>query len=214
MNADDIIARVKRTFGDESGAQVEDADIYRWINDAQREVIIHSESVLPATGMMDLVREQREYQFPDDLFMIRSLSIKPVDSNNYIYVQFVNLSEFESAFARGGTLAFPRVYTTYDRTIFLHPTPNYDAENGLKLLYSKNPLEVSENQKELSLPEIYHNAIVKYCMKQVNLMDEDYEAAVLFDGDFTSSVMSLQNLKSREPTDAYPSITVLPEDEW
>lgn len=38
MLVSEIATRVKRQFGDEAGAQIEDADILRWVNDAMIDI--------------------------------------------------------------------------------------------------------------------------------------------------------------------------------
>ena len=50
LNIQDVANRVKRTFGDESGVQVTDDDIIRWVNDAQLEISRQNEDLLEAVG--------------------------------------------------------------------------------------------------------------------------------------------------------------------
>ena len=41
----DVLLSVKRQFGDESGVQVTDSDIVRWVDDAQREISMNNPEI-------------------------------------------------------------------------------------------------------------------------------------------------------------------------
>lgn len=216
MNVGDIISRVQRLFGDESGVQIDDTDIIRYINDAQRQIVIHNATVLESTTTIDIVAEQNNYQFPSDALVLRSLRVKLQDMLAYQFIKFYNLQEFDRAIdGWDGTLhgeGFPFIYTLYGNEIFLFPTPRDNATAGLKVLYSPEPADVTTDSDALSLPYLYHNAILSYCMKQVNVMDEDYEASAVHETEFVRSVSKLNDRQGLGPRGTYPTITTLPED--
>lgn len=216
MNTQDVITRAKRTFGDESGVQLEDADVIRWINDAQQEIIMHNEGVLETTGLVDTVVDQDEYLFPTDLFILRSLRYKDDDMLSYSHIDFKNLQEFDN-FINGWDGTYygarrPYIYTTYDRTIFLFPRPNKSTTDGLKILYSQRPTEVTAGIDPLALPIQYHNAIVKYVLTKAYEMDEDYESSGLQFQQFQGDVASLGNREKYGAREFYPTITPRWED--
>lgn len=214
----DVITRVKRQFGDESGVQITDDDIMRYINDAQHEIVAHNESVLEATDTQDLVAGTNNYAFPVDLMVLRSIRFKFSDMLSYEVLKGYSLQEFDSMIRDwDGTHhgeGTPYIYTVYDNTIYIFPTPNTDSTDGLKILYSQNPTEVTLITDELSLPLIYHNAICKYCMREANVLDEDYEASAMHDVRFQEDVRRLSNREQQKGNEFYPVITVLPEDAW
>jgi hypothetical protein len=45
----DVVQRIKTQFGDNSGAQLTDDVIYRWINDGQQEIVNHSKTLKTLT---------------------------------------------------------------------------------------------------------------------------------------------------------------------
>ena len=61
----DVITRVKTQFGDNSGAQLTDSTIIRWINDGQQE-IVNNNPILKAVKQTNIVAGQAEYTFPGD----------------------------------------------------------------------------------------------------------------------------------------------------
>lgn len=211
MNTQEVITRVKRIFGDESGVQLEDADILRWINDAQREVVMHNEGVLETISTIDTVVDQDEYAFPSDVFILRSLRYKDDDMESYSHIDFKNLQEFDS-FINGWDGTYygsrrPYIYTVYDRTIFLFPRPDKSSTAGLKVLYSQSPVEVVTSVDPLSLPIHYHNAIVKYALTKAYEMDEDYESSGLQFAQFQGDISALSNHEKYGSREYYPSIS-------
>lgn len=218
MNVQEVADYVKRQFGDESGVQLTDADIFRWINAAQRDIVMQNESVLQTVSTIDLVANQDEYAFPVDLLILRSLRAKSTEMVSYQYIEHRNLTEFDKFIAGwDGTFqgaSFPSIYTVYERTIFLFPIPSAASTAGLKLLYSRRPIAVDALADSLDLPEEYHNAIVQYCLAQANIMDEDLEAKTVHQADYISSVRSLSFQNQQGARETYPVITVLPDDAW
>lgn len=217
MNTQDVMDRVKRIFGDESSVQLTDADIFRWINDAQREVVMHSQNLLEKIGTINTVEGQDEYAFPTDLLILRSIRYKNDSMQSYSRLEFRNLQEFDT-YINGWDGTFygtndPLVYTTYEDTIYLFPAPNQSTTAGLKVLYSRKPVDVDSALDPLDLPEGYHNAIVKYCLTKAYEMDEDYESSGIQFSQFQNDVNTLMNReKSKGHDEFYPTITTRWED--
>lgn len=218
MIVQDIITRVQRLFGDEFAVQVTDADIIRWINDAQREIVMHNESVLQIIATQNVVQGQNEYSFPADLYILRSVRIKMPNSESYHTVHHRNLQEFDrQADGWDGTLfgeGIPYIYTTYNRDIFIFPAPDQNSTDGLKLLYSQRPVDVTDSLDTLPLPDEYFNAVLKYCMIQANTLDEDYDAGTIHQAQFISDIRQLSFQRGYGVQDTYPSITPRLEDAW
>jgi hypothetical protein len=73
MNLGDVKSRVKRQFGDDAGIQITDADITRWVNDAQREIAENNDDVLQVTATANVVSGVNTYNLPADYRLIRGL---------------------------------------------------------------------------------------------------------------------------------------------
>ena len=213
MIVSDIVVRVRRIFGDEAAVQVTDDDIMRWINDGQVEVIKNNDGALQKTDLLDLVATQSVYTLPTDMFILRSLRYKYTDMSSFSALRYKNMQEFDdSVDGWDGTLysnAHPLYFTMYEGSVTLFPTPDQSATDGLKVLYNQKPTDVNDVTDVLSLPLIYHNSIVKYCMWQASLLDEDHQPAVMYQGNFQED---MDKLKARETTDTverYQTITTL-----
>lgn len=217
MDINGILLRVRRTFGDESSVQITDEDIFRWISDAQREIVMHNESVLEKTTTIDTLKGVQVYDFPSDLYVIRSVRIKARVSDAYIHITGISPQEFDQYInetMRDVILGLPSVYTTYERKIFLFPIPDADTTAGLQVLYNAKPIDVTSSVDELSLPEEYHNAIVKFCLARANELDDEPELSNNHQAQFINDVRTLSLKDKYAPKESYPRITILPEDMW
>lgn len=218
MDTSELVTYVKRTFGDESGVQVEDADVIRWINAAQREAVMHNTSLLQTTSTIDIVQDQDEYSLPSDMLVLRSMRLKLPGMTSFQYIESKNLQEFDKHIAGWDGDAWssnrPFIYTVYNDSVFLFPKPNQASLGGLKVLYSRKPTELTNSSDPLDLPDQYHNAIIKFCLQQANEMDEDYEASTVHAAQFKSDVDRLSFQQHYGARETYPVITVNPDDAW
>lgn len=96
----------------------------------------------------------------------------------------------------------------------LFPGPLVASTAGLKLVYSRKPVDVTTSASTIDLPEAYHNALVDYCLQRAHAQDENWEAAQ-FKSQAVNQDIQLnaerENIPSREH---YPRITVRAEDYW
>lgn len=216
MIVSDVITRVRRTFGDEAAVQVTNDDIIRWINDAQIEVIKHNEGALQKSDLLDLVANQSTYTMPTDLMILQTLRYKFADMQSFARLRYKSMQEFDelvdgwdgSLYGTGS----PQYFTMSEGRAILFPTPDQSNVDGLKVLYNQKPTDVDDPNDALALPLIYHNTIVKYCMWQASLLDEDHEPAMMYKSDFTDDTNLLITRETTEATATYKTITVREED--
>jgi uncharacterized protein DUF6682 len=217
MLVSDVIIRVRRVFGDEAAVQVTDEDIIRWINDGQIEIIKHNEGALQKTAFIDLVANQSTYTLPADLMLLRSLRYKYVDMVSYSNLKYQSMQQFdESVDGWDGTLynsAKPQFYTVYENKAILFPTPDQGLVSGIKVLYNQVPAVVTTTSDSMALPLIYFNTIVRYCMWQASLLDEDLDPATMYRADFQADSNLLVTREQSEAIASYPVITIRDEDQ-
>jgi hypothetical protein len=217
MIVSDIILRVRRTFGDESAVQIQDADILRWINDGQIEIVKNNDQALQKTTLQNIVNGTSTYTLPADLLILRSLRYKLPDMLGFSALKFKNMQEFDDSIDGWDGAAYgngyPIFFTVYEGKVVLFPTPNQDMASGLKILYNQQPVDVVLTTDTLALPKIYHNTIFKYCMWQASQLDEDMDPAKMYLAQFSDDLTILQNNEVQDPTDKYATITVLEYDQ-
>lgn len=211
MNVQDVANRVRRTFGDEAGIQVTDADIFRWVNDAQLQISTDNESVLEAIGTSDIVSGQSEYALPTDMNILRSLQYKGFRLRPLSLAQF---NEYIDGYSSTNKVSgVPEVFMVYANVATLYPTPNENVTAGLKIFFSKHPTLISTLADALTVPSRYHNAVVEYCLQQAYEMDESFDAAAYKRGKFDETVRKVTDQEKWTSQEYYPTITTLPEDD-
>ena len=216
MNTQDVITRVRRIFGDDAAVQVLDADVIRWINDGQVEIVKYNDAALQKTDYANLVAGQAQYVLPSDLLLLRSIRYKLTGMLSYSSLSFKSIQEFDdsidgwdgSAFGQGA----PQFFTMYEGMVTLFPIPDTSMVLGLKVLYNYKPVDVVSLSDNLSLPLIYHNTILKYCMWQASLLDEDHEPGLMYANEFKNDMGLLTNKETADPTATYQAITILEGD--
>jgi hypothetical protein len=216
MNVQDVITRIRRTFGDEAAVQIQDADIIRWINDGQVEIVKNNEAALQKTGFVDLVAGTSQYALPTDLMILRTLRYKYTTMPSFVALKYMNMQQFdESIDSWDGTLygnGSPQIFTLFEGKATLFPTPDQSATSGLKVLYNQKPSDVALITDSLSVPLLYHNTIVSYCMWQASLLDEEHEPALMYQSSFQQDMRLVNNQETRDPMATYSTITTLSED--
>jgi hypothetical protein len=217
MIVSDVITRVRRVFGDEAAVQITNDDIIRWINDGQIEIVKHNQNALQSTDTINLVADQATYALNSNMLLLRTLRYKYSDMLSYQALIYRSMQQFdESIDGWDGTLypkGYPVFFTQYNDSVILFPTPDRSATAGLKVLYNQKPADVSDLADPLSLPLIYHNTILRYCLWQSSLLDEELDPSVMYEQAFIKDMALLQQRETTEATATYPTITVLEFDQ-
>ncbi len=216
MNVSDVRTRLKRTFGDESGVQVTDDDITRWINDGQRQIVASNENLLEKTALTSTVADQQEYTLPADILVLRLVKYKSSGSTAYFRLQPYTFSEFNEYVdgwdADTSTKGEPIMFTTHMDKLIIYPVPDTAITDSLKIYYNRKPTDVDDATDTIDLPVLYHETLVKYCLTQAYEMDEDWEAAGIKANEMTSDLGILRDREDWKLREFYPTITVLAED--
>lgn len=218
MLVSDVKTRVKRKFGDEANVQIDEADVVRWINDAQRDIVMKNETVLQTTSTTNAVAAQQDYTLPTDLLVLRSVHFKLTGNPSYYRLEGMSFGEFDEQInGWEGTLygpGTPTVYTTYGGVIKVFPIPVSSGTNNFKLYYSRQPVDVVNDSDSIDLPLAYHNSVVDYCMAQAYEMDEDWNSANNSNATYDTRIKLNKEREQWGNHEFYPRINVQNEDLW
>lgn len=206
----EVITAVQRQFGDESGVQLENTDVIRWINDAQ-DIIVAKNKVLKAKSTTPSVEGQAAYTFPSD-------NIHQIESIHYNGYRVPNMSFPEAeeqifqADPNSTTVGNPVLWYEWAGTFTFWPAPG-EVQN-IDLYYTQRPAPVTLISDVLSLPDKYYQDVVRYCMQQAYEMDEDMANSQAKGQQFDASL----NEKSEEERTAqnmtYETITTVDDYSW
>ena len=202
----DVITRVKTQFGDNSGAQLNDATIIRWINDGQQE-IVNNNPILKDTKLSDIVANQAEYTFPSDKVQyIEAVFIdgRPIKNlSPQSYRDFI-MADDPTSIARA---KYPDVWYERSGVITFYPTHDTSFVNGLKLEYVKMPNAVTATDSPLGVPDRYLTNLVNFCMMQALEYDENYSGAQYKMAQFRDGLDRLHYKENISQTDMYPGVS-------
>ena len=207
----DVLLSVKRQFGDESGVQITDSDIIRWVDDAQREISMNNPEINAAIVSINITAGTHLIPLlanVPDIDHIVSVHYKGEILRHMTFLQAQEHIIRQDSDTQEGV---PSIWYEYAGTINLYPVPSESITGGLKIFYSKSPAEILTVNDTLSVPDSYFNAIVLHCMKQASNMDENFSAAQAYDQQFEISMQKLAN-RTNTQANTYPTITLLPED--
>lgn len=205
--AQNVATSVKRQFGDESGVQVTDPDIIRWINDGQRE-ITQKNRVLKGTATIVAVANQAEYTLPEaNIAAIESIHWNgiPVPGIPYAEVEKF-ITDYPHTATNAGT-GVPRMWYEWGGLVTFWPTPA--SADNIKLLYTKMPDEITSLADTLSLPDKYFNILVDYVLSQAYSMDEDWEASNFKGQQFTANLDTTADDERTTSSMVYPTISIV-----
>lgn len=201
----DIAATVKRQFGDESGAQVTNEDIIRWVDEAQR-AICNKNKILKARATADLIEGQHTYALPE----ANIAQIESIRTEN----GFLRSMEFPTAEntvlqadPRQNASGTPTHWYEWAGQITLWPTPSATVEDGISLYYTKNPSPVSALSDPLSLPDKYYERIIELVLAKAYELDENFEAAAFKKGEAAAGLDEMNNEERASSHMTYQTIT-------
>ncbi len=202
----DVIQRVKTQFGDNSGAQLTDDVILRWINDGQQE-IVNNNPILKDTKFANVVAGTAEYTFPAD--KVQFIEAVYVDNRPVKNVSPQSFRDFilPDDPNRVANSKYPDIWYERAGVITFYPTPNESFTNGLKMEYVKMPTAVTSAGSTLGIPDRYLTHLVNYCMMQALEYDENYSAAQLKAAQFRDGLDRLNYKENISQLDMYPGIS-------
>lgn len=203
MIVSEIALRVKRQFGDEAGAQITDADIIRWVNDAQTDIAVNND-LLQVSATTATTAGTQKYTVPTNLLILRSARWKGVK------MQSLSMEEADQLTISGDTGASgtPISFWQFARQIYVWPPPDANGTTDLTLFYTRQPVQVTAVGDTPELPIQYHPRLVEYCIAQAAELDDNLGHYQLKMQEFKGGIDELKSNAQWESQDFYPSITV------
>ena len=209
----DVLTAIKRQFGDESGAQLTDTDIIRWINEGQLE-IARKNKYSRTSVTTPSVSSQANY----NLAGVNILSIEsvfygdyPITGETYEQVQESYLKSYSTTSFPATSTNVPLVWYEYGDSIYFWPPPTV-AGDIIKLLVCTYPTKLTSAVDSLSIPDTYYQALLDFIMSKAYEMDDDPQASMAKYNRHTDTINELASASKAVNNHSYPTITILPED--
>lgn len=204
----DVATTVKRQFGDESGVQIKDADIIRWINDGQLEIVT-ANHVLKGKATIASVASQSDYTLPEaNIAVIESIQWDgiPVQAITQAELEAF-IQDYPNSFSLG--IGTPTIWYEWGGVVTFWPVPQ--AVGTITLLYTKVPNSLNVLTDTLSLPDKYFNSLVTYVLAQAYEMDEDWDASSFKHQQLGQHLDTMADEERTTRNITYPVISVVDE---
>lgn len=201
---------VKRQFGDESGVEVQDSDIIRWVNDAQYEIVTKNPEVNAGMVTVNVTAGQTLYPLltnVPDMLVIHSIHYKGEYLNNLSFLE-AQQTIIRSEDTETGA---PKFWYEYAGNVNLWPKPTDSVTAGLTIFYSKAPTLITTLGQTLSVSDSYFKAVIDFCLTQAHEMDDNFQASNVKQQQFETA-LQVQANRTHAQDAFYPTIIMLPED--
>ena len=209
QTVNDIASVVKRIFGDESGVQLVDTDIIRWVNEAQSE-INSKNKVLKKRASISAVPQQSAYVLPSS-FKVRQIEGVHYDGSPLKPLTFSQAEQdilaYDPKLEQEG---IPSSWYEWAGEITLWPKPSADSQ--ITVYFTEEPATLTSTTDLLSLPDKYFNAIRDYVLAQAYEMDESMDVALRKQEQFGNSVLEMSEEERTSQNMTFQSITLV--DAW
>lgn len=207
MSTAGVIEAVKRQFGDETGAMIEESDIFRWINEGQFQIARKIGDVVNSTTIPVVVGDYR-YNLPADFFKVIHVELDGTK------LQWTTPSTMRSLFpslessgAQAGAAKFFSIQSTGTVNIaelLLAPIPAVAA--SLAISYQRRPPIIVTAADPLTIPEEYESTLITFCLAKAKQLDGDDEAFIAMTAAFKAEVHDDAHDSRHKDDDTYPVI--------
>lgn len=202
---------VKRQFGDPDGRQITDADILRWINTAQQEIVSQN-PILKETIVTGVVAGQDVYTYPSqEVQYIEALHYNGVPLEPYTFQEaqnFILQRKVETTVDN----ARPVIWYERNGEVWLYPKPDKTIADVLKMFYIKRPADLLSLTDPIQLPDRYYQRIIDLVLSRAYQLDENWEAAKYKQAEYITGMDMLANQENVTQVSTYPSVSVRVED--
>jgi len=212
VDVETVIKSVQRQFGDETGAQIETDDIYRWINEGQLQIQRKISGSFDEQTIPVLVGTHT-YALSANFFKHKSVELDGKRLQGLSDSQLNTLfPDYQSTAARQSIPKFFAVVSTGLNTaeIILAPTPA--VEGSLHVLYTSRPPIIDSTADDLSIPEAYHETLVTFCLAKAKQLDGDDDGFTRMRNTFKQEVQEDAHDSQHKDDETYPVIRVSPGD--
>lgn len=198
----DIFIRVKRTFGDESGAQIEEPDILRWANDGQLDIARKTQCLIK-TEYYNTGQGTYEISTPASfLFFLRAVCDGRLLSP-------ISIQELDTRYpnrAENYPTGTPEYISFLGSSVYLYPATVASGTNNLILTYVARPATLLNAGDILEIPDRFYESLIRFCLMRAKELDGDWEAARIFQKSYEDELQGIKTELENVDDSSYPVV--------
>lgn len=187
LSGTNLLSRIKDILQDTTSVRWPEAEILRYINDAQREIVNYKPESSAKTDNVQLVAGTKQALPADGLRLIKVTRNMSAASNSatgkrairIVNVDILNTQEPDwndptvSGDAQHGTVVKHYIFDEDDpKNYYVYPGVNGNAY--VEIVYSKTPTDLSSASSNLDIDDIYGNAVIDYVLFRAYQKDSEY----------------------------------------
>lgn len=210
MNVREIMTRVQRQFGDESGAQITEDDILRWCNDGQLDIARRTEC-LQSHAETSSAADDGSYELPDEFMFARRVTFDNILLHR---IELETLDGMHGTYRdrEGAFTGEPESYYIWGHKLYIYPAPSAPGVGNLDIFFVRTPALLRFDTDVPEIPLHMHEDLVRYCLTRAKELDEDWDAAKMIGGEYDARVLNARHETKDPYIDTYPAVRLIPGD--
>lgn len=204
MDLKTLIRKVQRLFGDGRGVIVREPDIIDWANDGQLQIVRDTKCLVEE---VTVAANAFPWSMPADFLDMGRITydVVPLASTT---VDDLDAKRFDQTIE-----AQPFFYYAVKNQIRLYPVANTTDTTSCVIQYLKIPAALVTPNDDLSIPVMYHEDLVQFCLARAHSRNENYKGYETAMNEYLSRVGSrISEADDQETT--YPVIRDDPYEAW
>ena len=187
LTGTNLLSRIQDILQDTTSVRWPEAELLRYINDAQREIVNYRPESSAKTDNVQLVTGTKQTLPTDGLRLIkvtRNMSDASGGATGKRAVRIVNVDILNTqepdwndptvgGDAQHGTVVKHYIFDEDDpKNYYVYPGVNGNAY--LEIVYSKAPTDLTSGSSNLDIDDIYGNAVIDYVLFRAYQKDSEY----------------------------------------
>ena len=187
LTGTNVLSRIKDILQDTTSVRWPEAEILRYINDAQREIVNYKPESSAKTDNVQLATGTKQALPADGLRLIkvtRNMSAASGSATGKRAIRIVNVDILNtqepdwndptvSGDAQHGTVVKHYIFDEDDPKNF-YVYPGVAGNAFVEIVYSKTPTDLSSASSNLDIDDIYGNAVIDYVLFRAYQKDSEY----------------------------------------
>lgn len=180
LTGTDIIERVTDTLQDKDNIRWPRLELLRYINDAQREIVLQRPDASAVTVAVPVQPGSTKQQLPDGgvrlIEVVRNMGVSGSTPGRAVRLTAREVLDAQVPNWHQSPVAPSATHYVFDirnpRIYYLYPVPSTTYQ--VELVYSAAPVDLAAEANTISLDDIYANAIIAFVVMRSYQKDEDY----------------------------------------
>lgn len=214
VTAKDIIDRAVIQLLDLKAIRWTRAELLRWVGDGQRQIVIYAPSATATTETVKLAIGTRQ-QLPENGWLLLDVYRNVKDGKPPKYGRVVRLisrslidrfnPNWHADLERTEVTNY--LYDVQDPTTYWVYPPN-NGEGRLEINYSAQPVQLTREDEELEVQDIYANAVLDYVMFRACSKDAEYAPGLQLAQGYWATFMAFVGGKTASEDQNTPVLSI------